>query len=183
VPAALAQSPKSVVSGLQENQDLIGQCRRLNQTAEVFNNTNLWPRDTSLVTLSAGTEVSLTGVVLPGRAQIFLRNNFNGLSSIQPVGWINANFLTPCNSGTQAGRACFRANVRLEVRSTPSSSGPLIYLYQVGETVYTTTNPPTRQHPASAPSWFQVITPREEIGWAIETIPNSPVPVTQIDCP
>jgi hypothetical protein len=187
VPAALAQSPKSVVSGLQENQGLIGQCRRLNQTATVFNNTNLGPRDTSLVTLPEGTEVRLTGVVLSGRAQIFLGNNFNGLSSVQPVGWISTNFLaSSCGGGTQTPSACFRANVLLDVRPTPDPSGNRLASYEVGEIFAASTNPPTRKisNAPGSPSWLEIRMFNGSIGWVVEMSSSGQQNATQQEaCP
>jgi hypothetical protein len=54
-PVTLAQGARTIVQGLEENQGLIRQCRRLNQTVEVFDSTSLGPATNRLGTLSAGT--------------------------------------------------------------------------------------------------------------------------------
>lgn len=175
-PIALAQGTRTVVYGLEENQGLIRQCRQLNQTAQVFDNTNLGPAANRLGTLAAGTRVSLTGVVIQGRAQIFLPGNFNGLSPSQPVGWVNSGFLTACGgSPSPSGRACFRINLPLQVRDTPSTNGVIIANYNAGDTAYASTNPPTRRTPGDGHTWVQVIIFNGMRGWIAETSANGQV--------
>ena len=184
-PIALAQGSRTVVSGLEENQGLIRQCRQLNQTAQVFDNTSLGPATNRLGTLAAGTRVSLTGVVVQGRAQIFLPGNFNGLSPSQPVAWVSAGFLTACG-GTPppSGKACFRVNLPLQVRDTPSTSGGIIANYNVGDTAYASTNPPTRRTPGDGHTWVQVMIFNGTWGWIAETSANGQVQNTSvIPCP
>jgi hypothetical protein len=184
-PIALAQGSRTVVSGLEENQGLIRQCRQLNQTAQVFDNTSLGPATNRLGTLAAGTRVSLTGVVVQGRAQIFLPGNFNGLSPSQPVAWVSAGFLTACG-GTPppSGKACFRVNLPLQVRDTPSTSGGIIANYNVGDTAYASTNPPTRRTPGDGHTWVQVTIFNDMRGWIAETSANGQVQnINAVPCP
>ena len=184
-PIALAQGSRTVVSGLEENQGLIRQCRQLNQTAQVFDNTSLGPATNRLGTLAAGTRVSLTGVVVQGRAQIFLPGNFNGLSPSQPVAWVSAGFLTACG-GTPppSGKACFRVNLPLQVRDTPSTSGGIIANYNVGDTAYASTNPPTRRAPGDGHTWVQVMIFNGTRGWIAETSANGQVQnINAVPCP
>ncbi|MGB6016861.1 MAG: hypothetical protein WBG32_19165, partial [Nodosilinea sp.] len=90
VAPALAQDTRP----LTENPTLIRGCRQLNQAAEVFDNSTLGPVSNRLGTLAAGTQVTLTGTVAMGRAQVFLGSGT--LSPVQPVGWLNAANLGPC---------------------------------------------------------------------------------------
>ncbi|WOD41506.1 SH3 domain-containing protein [Nodosilinea sp. E11] len=184
-PSALAQGSRVVVQGLEENQGLIRQCRQINQTAQVFDNTSLGPVTNRLGTLPAGTRVSLTGVVVQGRAQIFLPSNFNGLSSSQPVGWVSAGFLTGCGgSPPPTARACFRANLPLSVRTAPSTNAGILANYTVGDTVYASTNPPTRQTPGNGHTWLQVRIFDGSVGWVTETSANGQIEdITAIRCP
>jgi hypothetical protein len=184
-PVALAQGARTVVQGLEENQGLIRQCRQLNQTVEVFDSTSLGPVTNRLGTLSAGTQVSLTGVVVQGRAQIFLPNNFNGLSPSQPVGWVSAAFLTNCGgSPPPTSKACFRANLPLQVRTAPSTNAGIIANYNTSDTIYASTNPPTRQTPGDGFTWVQVAVFDGSIGWVTEFTSNGQVQdITPIPCP
>lgn len=184
-PIALAQGTRTVIYGLEENQGLIRQCRQLNQTAQVFDNTNLGPAANRLGTLAAGTRVSLTGVVMQGRAQIFLPGNFNGLSSSQPVGWINSGLLTACGGNpSPSSRACFRVNLPLQVRDTPSTNGSVIANYNAGDTAYASTNPPTRRTPGDGHTWLQVLIFNGTRGWIAETSANGQVQnINSVPCP
>lgn len=184
-PAAWAQSSRVIVQGLQENQGLIRQCRQTTQTVEVFDNTSLGPAANRLGTLRAGTRVTLTGVVTQGRAQIFLGNNFNGLSPVQPMGWVSASFLTNCsNTPPPAARACFRANTRLSVRTRPSDSANIMANYNAGDTIYASSNPPLRQRPGDGRTWLQVTIYDGSTGWIVETSANGQVINTSaVSCP
>jgi hypothetical protein len=159
-----AQETKEVVQGLYENQTYIRGCRQTNSTVEVFDNSSLGPVANRIGSLPAGTQVLLTGVLANGRAQVYLRDG--DLSSVQPTGWIDAGHLAGCGSTPTpppTQQACFRANVDLNVRSSPStgSGSQVIAAYNAGDTIRTTTNPPT-QHvsPDTAPDygriWMQV---------------------------
>lgn len=184
-PIALGQGTGTVVQGLSENQALIRQCRQLNQTTQVFDNTSLGPVTNRLGTLAAGTKVSLTGVVMQGRAQIFLPGKFNGLSPSQPVGWVNAGFLTNCGgSPPPAGKACFRVNQSLHVRNSPSTGGDIIANYNAGDTAHASTNPPTRRKPGDGRSWLQVTIYNGTLGWIVQTSNNGQSQyISPIPCP
>lgn len=184
VPAALAQSPKSVVSGLQENQDKIRECRQVNQRAAVFDNTNLWPIANRLGTLEPGQEVRLTGVVLLGRAQIFIRNDFYSLGGAQPVGWISSGVLRPCGSPlSPVSRACFRADVDLSVRPTRSLNDNGVFTYRMNDIIFASTNPPL-EVPSNGLAWLEVTMSDGTYGWVVETMNNNNRRnATQINCP
>jgi hypothetical protein len=184
VPVALAQT-RTVVRGLEENQGLIRQCRQLNQTVEVYDNTSLGPVANRLGTLPTGTQVILTGVVVQGRAQVFLPHNFNGLSPSQPVGWISAAFLTTCSGGQPPNRrACFRANLPLQVRTAPSTNASILANFNAADTIYATTNPPTRQTTSDGFTWMQVRIFNGSVGWVTETTNYGQIQdITAIPCP
>ncbi len=184
-PVALAQRARTVVRGLEENQGLMRQCRQLNQTVEVFDSTSLGPVTNRLGTLPAGTRVSLTGVVVQGRAQIFLPGNFNGLSPSQPVGWLSAAFLTGCGgSPPPTSRACFKANLPLQVRNAPSTNAGIIANYNLGDTIYASTNPPTRRTPGDGFTWLQVAIFDGTTGWVTEFTNNGQIQdISPISCP
>ncbi|HIK43731.1 MAG TPA: hypothetical protein IGR64_02470 [Leptolyngbyaceae cyanobacterium M65_K2018_010] len=179
-PAALAQT-RTTVTGLSENQGLIRACRQTNRSIEVFDDTELKPTN-RIGTLPAGTQVRLTGVVATGRAQIF--RDSPPLSTTQPVGWVDAAFLTTCGgSPPPATKACFRANQELRVRATPSTSANILAGYKVGDTVYASTNPPTRQQPGDGRTWMQVAF-GSQTGWVAETnAGGQPGNLTSISCP
>ncbi len=188
-PVAQAQNTRTIIEGLREDQGLIRKCRQLNRTLEVFDNTNLGPSANRIGTLAAGTQVTLTGVVTQGRAQVFLGNGT--LSSIQPVGWLSAAGLTTCGSTPPptGNRACFRANFDLNVRSRPTLSSTLVANYNAGDTVIATTNPPTQQtSPNASPDfgrvWMAVTIFNGGTGWVARTGPNGQGSnVTSIPCP
>ncbi|MGB5975479.1 MAG: SH3 domain-containing protein [Nodosilinea sp.] len=150
MPPALAQNPRP----LTENTALIRGCRQLNQADQIFDNSALGPIANRIGTLPAGTQVTLTGAVTQGRAQVFLRSG--SLSPVQPVGWLNAANLGPCTLPPTAD-ACFRADQSLAVRSGPSTGYPVVAGYSVNNLVRASTNPPT-QHISSGDRrrWMQV---------------------------
>lgn len=182
---ALAQGTGAVVPGLEENPGLIRQCRQINQQTSVFDNTSLGPVTNRLGTLPLGTKVSLTGVVMPGRAQIFLPGNLSGLSSIQPVGWVNAAFLANCSGAPPVtSKACFRVNHSLYVRNNPSSSGDIIANYNAGDIAYASSNPPTRRTPGDGHTWLQVLIFNGTRGWVAETSASGQVQnISPTPCP
>ncbi|NJL49339.1 MAG: hypothetical protein HC929_20205 [Leptolyngbyaceae cyanobacterium SM2_5_2] len=188
-PVALAQNTKTIIEGLREDQALIRKCRQLNRSLEVFDNTNLGPGANRIGTLAAGTQVTLTGVVAQGRAQVFLANGT--LSSVQPVGWLSAAGLTTCGTTTPppANQACFRANFDLNVRSRPTLNSTLVANYNTGDTVIAATNPPTQQtSPNSSPDfgrvWMAVSIFNGGTGWVARTGPNGQGSnLTAIRCP
>lgn len=183
VPVALAQSPKSVVSGLEENQDKIGECRQVNQRAAVFDNTNLWPIANRLGTLEAGQVVTLTGVVLRGRAQIFIRSDFFRLGRAQPVGWINSGVLNLCGTPlSPISRVCFRADVELRVRPTRSLNDNGVVTYRMNDIFVASTNPPFKIS-SNGLSWLEVTMNDGTYGWVVETMNNGQRNATQINCP
>jgi hypothetical protein len=187
-PAA-AQETRTIVQNLSENQGYIRGCRQLNQQAEVFDNTNLSPSANRIGTLAAGTQVRLTGVLAPGRAQIFLAGGT--LSTLQPVGWVNAATLTTCGATPPppVTRACFRANFGLNVRAAASSNSALLGNYLTGDTVIATSNPPTQQTSPNSPPdyrrvWMAVTMPNGNAGWVATTgTYGQGSNVTSIPCP
>ncbi|HIK45187.1 MAG TPA: hypothetical protein IGR64_09910, partial [Leptolyngbyaceae cyanobacterium M65_K2018_010] len=134
-----------------ERSTYVNVCRRVNTTTEVFNNSRLGPASARVGTITAGTNVTLTGVLDAGRAQVFLRNSDG---SIRVLGWVNATNLGPCSGNTVAstpaatassGAVCYRAATNLTVRSAPNSGAAIVGAFKAGDTVHATTNPPTEQ--------------------------------------
>ncbi|WP_035985064.1 hypothetical protein [Leptolyngbya sp. KIOST-1] len=168
---------------LTENPALIRGCRQLNQTAEVFDNSTLGPVANRIGTLAAGTQVTLTGAVTTGRAQVFLGGGT--LSPIQPVGWLNAANLGPCGTTPPPPTgACFRANTALVVRSGPSTGSATIAGYNQNDLVRASTNPPTQQTAADGRRWMQVSIFNAGTGWIARTGANGVGSnVTPTNCP
>ncbi len=156
--SAFAQETTAVNTGLTENEAYIRVCRETNTSIEVFDNSDLAPIANRIGTLPEGTEVRLTGVLAPGRAQVYLPGG--ELSGVQPVGWVNAANLTDCNGTSQpTAEACFRADVGLSVRSQPSVNSTLLTTYEAGDVIYATTDPPTEvTSPNPAPNYGRVWT-------------------------
>jgi hypothetical protein len=166
IAPALAQDTRP----LTENTNLIRGCRQLNQSSQVFDNSALGPTTNRIGTLAAGTRITLTGVVASGRAQVFLGSGT--LSSVQPVGWLNAANLGPCSSTPPpAARACFRANIDLVVRSSPGT-GAVIAGYNTGNNIVATTNPPTQRTTSDGRIWLATTLFNGSTGWIARTGPN-----------
>lgn len=166
IAPALAQDTRP----LTENTNLIRGCRQINQSSEVFDNSMLGPISTRIGTLPAGTRVTLTGTIASGRAQVFLGSG--SLSSIQPVGWLNAGNLGPCSSTPPpATRACYRALFDLAVRPNPGSGTPLAG-YQAGDNIFASTNPPTERITSDGRRWLAVTIYNGSTGWISRTGPN-----------
>jgi hypothetical protein len=168
-----AQDAAGVTSSLYENQGYIRECRATNTTVPVYDNVDLEPLANRIGTLPPDTEVTLTGVLAPGAAQVFLTGG--GLSTVQPVGWISAAALGPCDIATTPTPAqeCFRADVNLNVRSRPTINAALVGYYPAGEVIFTTTEPPTESiSPTTAPDygrvWMEVDLNNQE-GWIART--------------
>lgn len=155
---------------LSENSTLIRGCRQLNQTAEIFDNSTLGPTANRIGTLQAGTQVTLTGVVASGRAQVFLGSG--SLSTVQPVGWLNAGALTACGGTPPAPKACFSANTELRVRSSPTTSSTQVAVYNLGDTIFASANPPVRQTASDGRIWMKVTIFNGGTGWIAATGAN-----------
>ena len=179
VVPALAQETRP----LTENPTLIRGCRRLNQAVEVFDNSTLGPTANRIGTLAAGTQVTLTGVVSTGRAQVFLGSDT--LSPVQPVGWLNAANLGLCGGTTPPPTgACFRADAALVVRSNPSAGSATVAVYSGNDLVRASTNPPTQQTTADGRRWMQVRLSTGSTGWIARTGPGGVGSnVTPTSCP
>jgi uncharacterized protein YgiM (DUF1202 family) len=159
-----------------ERSTYVNVCRRVTTTTEIFNNSRLGPAAARVGTVTAGTNVTLTGVIDAGRAQILLPNSDR---TIRVVGWVNATNLGPC-SGTPvastptptpvSGAVCYRAATSLTVRSTPNSGSAIVGAFKAGDTVHATTNPPTEQTSAGDRRvWTQVRIYNNQTGWISRT--------------
>lgn len=180
VTSALAQDTRA----LTENISLIRGCRQLNTSVAVFDNSALRPISNRIGTLAAGTRVTLTGAVSPGRAQVFLSSG--SLSSVQPVGWLDASRLGPCsNTPPPARGACFRADQELVVRSGPSTGFSVVAGYNRNNLVVASTNPPTQQTSSGDRRiWMQVRVSNSTSGWIARTGPNGlGSNITPTNCP
>jgi hypothetical protein len=180
IPAALAQDTRP----LSENAGLIRACRQINQFTEVFDNSTLGPAANRIGSLTAGTQVTLTGATTTGRAQVFLGSG--SLSSIQPVGWLNAANLGPCGTTPPpVTGACFRANQSLNVRSAPSTTASIEAVFIANDLIRATANPPTQQTTGDGRQWMQVgIFNGGGSGWIARTGANGiGSNVTSTTCP
>ncbi|MBD0270056.1 MAG: hypothetical protein ICV77_17400 [Cyanobacteria bacterium Co-bin8] len=159
---------------ISENVQLIGQCRQANRAVEVFSTSALGPDTSRVGTLTDNSEVFLTGVIAPGRAQVHRPD-------LDLVGWVNAAFLAGCATATPTPpvttqRACYRMEVALSVRTEPAVNAPLVGTTSVGQVLFATTSPPNivataAGAPNFAREWVQVTfegTPR----WIARTGPN-----------
>ncbi|WOD41280.1 hypothetical protein [Nodosilinea sp. E11] len=180
---AIAPARAQDIRPLSENASLIRACRQLNRTSEVFDNSTLGPPANRIGTLAVGTQVTLTGAITTGRAQVYLSND--SLSGVQPVGWLNAGNLAPCGTTPPpiAG-ACFRANQALNVRSTPSTTAPIEANFLTNDLIRATTNPPTQQTTGDGRQWMQVGIFNGDSGWIARTGANGiGSNVTPTTCP
>lgn len=179
VAPALAQDTRP----LTENPTLIRGCRQLNRSTEVFDNSTLGPVANRIGTLGSGTQVTLTGAVATGRAQVFLGTGT--LSAMQPVGWLNAANLGPCTTTPlPPPGVCFRADRELIVRSGPSTTTGQVAGYSIGNTVTATTSPATEQVAADGRRWVQVRIANGGTGWVSRTgIGGLGDNMTPIACP
>lgn len=182
-----AQNATGVNTNLTENLSYIRECRETNAPVEVFDNSDLSPVANRIGTLPANTQVTLTGVLAPGRAQIYLPSG--NLSEIQPVGWISAANLKGCDTAPPpTARACFRADVALNVRSQPNARAAIIGVYEAGDVIYTLNDPPTLiTSPTTFPDYGRVwmaVAINSTRGWIARTgrygVGNN---VTSIPCP
>lgn len=188
IAPAFAQGAAAINTGLTENEGYIRGCRQTNTTVEIYDNSDLAPVANRIGTLPEGTELRLTGVLAPGRAQVYLPGD--DLSDVQPVGWVNAANLTGCDDSPppSAAEACFRADVALSVRSQPSSNSALIGSYDPGEVIYATTDPPTTvTSPVTPPNYGRVwlaVALDGTRGWIARTgVYGAGRNVTPIACP
>lgn len=165
IAPALAQD-----TPLTERSSYIRECRRVNSTIEVFDNSDLSPASSRVGTFTAGTQVTLTGVLREGRAQVYLPTTNN---LIQTLGWVDAVALGPCQDEPVAG-LCYRARTELLVRSEPTTASSWTTVYNAGAIVYPTTNPPTESvSPNTSPDfgrvWMEVDPPVGDDGWISRT--------------
>ncbi len=165
---------------LTERITYVNSCRRIISTAEVFNNSSLSPLSSRVGTVTLGTNVTLTGVLAPGKAQVALPNSDR---TIRIVGWIDATHLGPCSGtvavtpapATGSGQTpiCYRVAANMIVRSGPFTQSSVVGSFRANDVIHTTTNPATeRVSPNTAPDygrrWLQVKT-YNGTGWVSET--------------
>lgn len=171
---------------LTENQSYIRGCRQIKQgvTAIVYDNTDLASKPTTQIgTLFAGTQVNLTGVLRETgsytAAQVYLEDG--DLTTLQPVGWINAAQLTNCTTSIPSppptdlpfgADTCFRPRTSLLVRTAPSETASWTGLQFTPESSITpATVPLTVQTSANGREWLQVETYRGDF-WIASTGPG-----------
>ena len=169
VPAA-AQN-EGINSGLYSNEAYIRACRETNTTVQVYDNSDLAPVTNRIGTLPANTQVTLTGVLATGTAQVYIQGG--GLSDVQPVGWIDAAALGPCEDESVVGtpaesQVCFAADVNLNVRSQPATNSAVLGSYRAGNVIYTTAEPPIERIAPVGRVWMEVDYQGED-GWVAQT--------------
>lgn len=157
---------------LYSNQAYIRACRETNTTVQVYDNSDLAPVTNRIGTLPANTQVNLTGVLAPGTAQVYIAGG--GLSDVQPVGWIDAAALGPCDDADDVAatptesQVCFAADVNLNVRSQPATNSAVLGSYRVGDVIYTTAEPPVERIAPGGRVWMEV-NYRGNDGWIAQT--------------
>jgi len=167
-PATRADTP-----GLFERVEYINACRQTNRAVEIFADTALSSVN-RVGSLPANAQVTLTGVLAPGRAQVVRRNSPD--TPIVVVGWVNAAYLTNCGSSGSA-KVCYRVNVpELTLRSEPSSTSSYQGTLSSGSIVYATATPPNeRTSPNTPPDfgriWVEVFV-RNNMVWLSRTGPS-----------
>lgn len=186
IASASAQTAAAVNTDLTENEGYIRGCRETNTLVEVYDNSRLRPIANRIGSLPAGTEVRLTGVLAPGRAQVYLAND--SISDVQPVGWVNAAGLTDCDQSQPTAEACFRADIALNVRSQPDADSTLLTTFEAGDLIYATTDPPTEvTSPSNFPNYGRVwmaVTYDNSRGWISRTGRfGTGSNVTDVPCP
>lgn len=168
--SALAQTTElaQATVAISENPNLIRVCRRTNREVPLFSNTALTPAN-RIGTAGPNTEVTLTGIVGQGIAQVF----YLAPNQTVVVGWLQSANLAPCQPTPPVTRACYRADTTLTVRNRPGTSSPSVPIGEVaaGRIVFATTNPPTTQA-ADTRTWLQ-ITFANGSGWVSLTGPNN----------
>lgn len=150
-PTAPAPAPRAIIQGLTENTEYIAACRRTNTTVEVFSNSALTPAN-RIGTFTPNTQVTLTGVLAPGRAQVYRQV---APDTIVVVGWVDASKLTTC--GSPSTKACYGVNTDLTVRTSPSVTATPRGTIPAGAIALATTNPPTeRTSPNTSPNFGRI---------------------------
>lgn len=190
-PVIAVSSASAQENSLTERLSYIRQCRTVNRTVEVFSNSDLSPTSSRVGTFTAGTQITLTGVLREGRAQVYLPTDNN---LIRVVGWVDAGALGACTTDDDdddvVTSLCYRANANLIVRDEPTTASAFVTSYPAGATVYPTTNPPTeRTSSAGQPNfgriWMEVAPTPTTNGWISRTGPNglgsniTPLPTNQ----
>ncbi|MBF2073582.1 MAG: hypothetical protein IGS50_07455 [Synechococcales cyanobacterium C42_A2020_086] len=128
----------------------VNTCRRTNRTVEVFSEPTLNPVN-RVGTLTPNTQVTLTGVLDTGRAQVYRRDG----AGITVVGWVNAAFLTSCDAPIPTTNARYQILFNgLTVRSNPSVGASIRGTLPAGAIVCATTNPPREETSPNAPPNF-----------------------------
>jgi hypothetical protein len=183
---------------LTENQSYIRGCRQIKQgvTAIVYDNTDLASKPTTQIgTLFAGTQVNLTGVLRETgsytAAQVYLEDG--DLTTLQPVGWINAAQLTNCTSTTPTPPptdlpfgedTCFRPRTSLLVRAEPSESAAWTGMQFGPESAITpSTMPPTYRTSAGGREWLEAETYRGDFWVASSGAGGVGSNLTPVRCP
>jgi len=167
LPAA-AQS-EGVNSDLYSNEAYIRGCRETNTAVQVYDNSELAPITNRIGTLPRDTTVILTGVLAPGTAQVYIEGG--NLSDVQPVGWIEAAVLGPCDDVAETppeSQVCFAADVNLNVRSQPATNSAILGSYRAGDVIYSTAEPPIERTAPAGRVWLEVDY-RGEDGWVAQT--------------
>jgi hypothetical protein len=137
-------------------------------SVEVFADLALSPAN-RVGTLPAETEVTLTGVLYPGRAQLYRRSNSNAIAL---VGWVNAANLTTCTQPPPPGGNCFIVIPPLGLAAYEAPGGARQTYRGQGDgpagnsRVYATSDPPQTY---GGRTWRRVrytsLSGAERIGW------------------
>lgn len=150
-------------TGLTQPAALIGACRYSPNQLDVYADA---ARTRQILTILPDTEVTLTGVVGTGVAEI----------SAPALGWIETARVEPCTDATEPPpdpneQACYEILTTVTVRTGPSTNFTGIGQIRQGGIAYATTNPP-REVSNNGRIWIEIYFPRQGQGWFALTGPS-----------
>lgn len=157
-PDQLAQT----TTGLSERDDLIGACRVSSGSVDVFADA---ARTRRLLTLAPNVQMTLTGVVGTGIAEI----------RYPAFGWVSTLTAEPCletalpapapapaptptpaPAPAPITQACYRVLTAVNIRTGPNLNFPSLGQIGAGGIAYTTTNPPTEVVAPDGRIWVEI---------------------------
>lgn len=173
VGSTLAQTTSAT-----EDMSKVGACRATQRTIEIFSNSQIGTLIYRVGTLGQGEEVTLTGVLKPGLAQV---QSYYSDGSIKVVGWVDAGALSPscipAGVGTDEVR-CYRLDRDLNVRAQPSTRGEIVADFKPGDITENDIPPITTL--ADGYTWVRALTYLGNYGWTAIEAPDGSRYATEI---
>lgn len=151
-------------TGLTQQSDLIGVCRYSPNGLDVFVDAG---RAERLLTIAPYTELTLTGVVGTGIAEI----------RYPAHGWISTLTVESCDTTTPPPpdpdeTACYRVLTNVTVRTAPSIRASALGYIRTGGIAYATTNPPSESISSDGRTWIEIDDFLGDDGWIAITGPD-----------